>query len=58
VRRTIKVTADMRYDISAHDFAEYVKEAIQGWSGAFHPDDERRSIGNVEVRFTAQEGKP
>lgn len=53
MKRTLKIEAEMHSDVSAHDFAEYVKEAVVGWMGGYHPDDQRQSIHNVEVKFVS-----
>jgi len=50
--RTIefKVTIELPDDMYVSDMREYIKDALQGWKGQFHPDDPAFSIDRDSVK--------
>lgn len=51
------VTVKRPEGVSISEMNAYIKEAIVGWSGGFHPEDPRNDIQVTSVRRIKQENE-
>lgn len=64
----IRTVVTMEFDgdiarIGKSTIRQYIKDALNGWKGGFHPDDEMRALSKVSVEplhlvtFASERGK-